>query len=383
MSDPTSRKDGDPGARSEAERVRRLLEEAGPRPAVPTEDLAAIKKAFRAEWTEHVGNRPLEGSRSPLPRPLLALAAVLLVALGLGWWVWRTAPPAGPETVARVEILDGAVTARPPQKGGDGDGDGEAVIALAVDRELPAGTELVTGAAGAVPGRAALRLASGVSLRFDTGSRARLQSGSEIELAAGALYVDTGAVDTGADTGTGAPSGGLEALRIHTPLGVVRDVGTRFEVRLLAADGEEGEGPAPGTGGGADALRVRVRAGRVDLRWDATSDSAEAGEELTLHADGSVDRGRIAVHGAAWDWVFKVAPVFEIEGRNLAELLDWVARETGWEIRYGDPALAEAAGSIVLHGSLGEATPDQAPEIVLPGAGLRFRMEDGVLVVER
>lgn len=378
MSDPTPHKDGDTGARSEEERVRRLLEEAGPRPEVPAEDLAAIKTAFRAEWAEHVRDGTALRNRSHLSRPLLALAAVLLVTLGLGGWWWRTAGPATAETVARVEVLDGAVTARAPGDVADGERDGKAVLELAVDLELPAGVELVTGAAGSVPGRTAMRLAGGASLRLDTGSRARLLSGSEIELAKGAVYVDTGA-----DTDTGASTGMHDALRIHTPLGVVRDVGTRFEVRLLDAGGEKESGLKSATGDRADALRVRVREGRVDLRWDATTDSAEAGEELTLHADGSLDRNPVALHGPAWDWVLQVAPVFEIEGRTLAELLAWVTRETGWEIRYGDPALADAAGSIVLHGSLGAATPDQAPQVVLPGAGLRSRLEDGVLVVAR
>lgn len=367
MTDWTDPHDGDTGRSADEERVRSLLERAGPRPQVPADDLAAIKAAFRTEWAEHVRDRAPHRapSRPPRPlvfrprpsRPLVALAAAVVVALGLGWWVWRIALPAGAGTVARIEVLEGEVTGRGPGDGADG-----SALELAVEREIPAGSELVTGTAGPAVGRVALRLATGPSLRFDTGSRARLVSGSEIELASGAVYVDTEAGDRK-----------RRALRIRTPLGEVRDIGTQFEVRLLEADG----------GDVAEALRLRVREGRADLHWDATSDAATAGEELTLRADGSLDRQPIAVHGPAWDWVLRLAPVFEIEGRTLRELLAWVARETGWEVRYGDPALAEAAGSIVVHGSLGEATPDQAPEVVLPGAGLRSRVEDGVLLVER
>lgn len=379
MTDPTERHDRDEARSSEEERIRSLLEGAGRRPEVPAEDLAAIRAAFRTEWAEHVRYRAPRRSRSRTTRslagprpalPLLALAATVLAALGLGWWLWRTAPTAGPEAVARIEVLQGAVTAR---DAGDGSGETDgSPLELAVDREIPAGAELVTGTAAAVPGRVALRLAGGPSLRFDTGSRVHLVSGSEIELERGAVYVDTRSGDTG-HTETGDGSDRPRALRVRTPLGVVRDIGTRFEVRLLETDGGEVAG----------ALRLRVREGRADLSWDATSDSAGAGEELTLHADGSLDRDRIDVHGPAWDWILRIAPPFEIEGRTLGELLVWVARETGWEVRYGDPALAEEAGTIVLHGSLGESTPDQAPGVVLPGAGLTARLEEGSLVIER
>jgi hypothetical protein len=77
------------------------------------------------------------------------------------------------------------------------------------------------------------------------------------------------------------------------------------------------------------------------------------------------------------------APGFEVEGRTLGELLAWVARETGWRVRFAEPELAAAADEIVLHGDFGDLRPDQAAFAVLPGAGLEGVLADGVLVVRQ
>jgi ferric-dicitrate binding protein FerR (iron transport regulator) len=276
---------------NEEEQVRHLLEEAGPRPEVPPEDLAKIKAAFRAEWEGHVRRR-----RSP-DRRLWLLAASVLLAIGLGWWFWPASPPA---SVAGPEL----------------------------ETETPA----------------AFRL-KGASLRLDAGSRVRLVSASEIRLERGAVYID---------------SQGAGTVAVQTPLGTVTEIGTQFEVRLLES-----------------AVRVRVREGAVRVE----SHRAEAGTELTLKADGSVTQSRIAAYGPPWDWVLKAAPPIRIEGLTLEEVLDRVARETGWTVRYEDPGLAASAGEIVVHGNVEHLAPEQALEVVLPGAGLDHRVVDGVLIL--
>ncbi len=289
---------------NEEEQVRRLLEEAGPRPEVPPEDLAKIKAAFRAEWQEHVRQR-----RSP-DRRLWLLAASILLVIGLGWWLW----PAPSTTVARVETS------------------GETINA---------GAKLEAHEAPAT-----FRLAGGSSLRLDAGSRVRLVSASEIRLESGAVYLDS--------EGTGT-------VAVHTPLGVVTELGTQFEVRLLGS-----------------AVRVRVREGAVRVE----SHRADAGTELTLQADGSVTRSRIAAYGPLWNWVLKAAPPLQIEGLTLEEVLARVVRETGWTVRYEDPRVAASTGEIVVHGDVGHLAPDQALEVVLPGAGLDHRVVDGVLILK-
>ena len=284
--------------------MRRLLEEAGPRPEVPPEDLAQIKAAFRAEWQEHVRRR-----RSP-DRRLWLLAASIVLALGLGWWLW---PPASSSPVAHVESSG---------------------------QTINAGARLE-----AHDGPTAFRLEGGSSLRLDAGSLVHLVSASEVRLERGAVYLD---------------SEGIGRIAVHTPLGTVTELGTQFEVRLLGS-----------------AVRVRVREGAVRLE----SHRADAGTELTLRADGSVTRSPIAAYGPPWNWVLKAAPPVRIEGLTLAEVLARVTRETGWKVRYEDPGLAESAGGIVVHGDVGHLAPDQALEVVLPGAGLDHEVVDGVLIL--
>jgi hypothetical protein len=207
-------------------------------------------------------------------------------------------------------------------------------------------------------GRAALRLVEGPSLRLDTGTRIRLVSATEVRLDHGAVYLDS----------SPASNAGDRQVSVRTPLGVVTDVGTQFEVRLL------GEG---------EALRVRVREGEVRIAAGEASLSAAAGAEVSLRAGGSVERRHAAPYGPDWSWVLEAAPPLEIEGLSLQQLLARVARETGWTIEYEDEALAVSAGSVLVHGPAGGLAPDQALEVVLPGAGLRHRVVDGRLVISR
>jgi ferric-dicitrate binding protein FerR (iron transport regulator) len=305
--------------------LRRLLESAGARPEPPAEDLARIKEVFRAEWREQVRRRT--SRRTPR---LLALAAMLVAAAGLAWWLWSRGPAVAPEPAAHVESVSGGPAA-----------------GLEAGREILAGTELET-----TSGRAALRLTEGSSLRLDTGTRVRLVSAAEVRLDRGAVYLDSG------------PGG--RKVSVRTSLGVVSDVGTRFEVRLLA-----------------ESLRIRVREGEVRIAGGAGPGSAAAGEEVILLADGAVERHRVAPYGPEWDWVVEAAPPLAIDGLTLDQVLAGVARETGWTIDYEDEALAASAASIRVHGPAGGLAPDQALDVVLPGAGLSHRVVDGRLFIAR
>ncbi len=355
MSEPEGPRAARSAAESEEEReVDRLLAGAGPRDEVPAEDLAEIKAAFRTAWQEQVGGqaRPPAALRTArFPRPLLALAATVLLALGAAWWLRRGDVDPSPRVVAKVESLRGGLSTAAARGASH----------FGIGSEVHAGAWLETSSDGAEgPGVAALRLAGGSSLRLDAGSRVRLETATRVELARGAVYVDSG----GAPGGTG--------VVVATALGEVREVGTQFEVRLL--EGEAG-------------VRVRVREGEVRLEGRVGSqpgpESARAGEELTIRADGAVARGGVAGHGPLWDWVLAAAPPFANQGRTLGQLLEAVARETGWRIVYADEGLETSAGSIVVHGDLGTLRPDQVPDVVLAGAGLAGEVVDGALVISR
>jgi hypothetical protein len=329
----------------EEDEFRRLLEEAGPRPPLPQEDLDAIRAAARDAWRAQVPPRRRRSAIASWRRPVfVALAAALAIALGLAWW--RVSKDRGAAlTVARVEAVTGParleVAGRPASEISPGDA-------------IPHGAVIRSDGA-----RLSLRLAGDAALRLDAGTRLRLVSASLFDLESGAVYADT---EPGG--GLGSPGGDLA---VRTPAGTARDVGTRFAVRL------EGD----------RTLRVRVRAGAVVLERRGRFFLTPAGKELLLRRDGSVERRDAAAYGPDWEWVMAASPGFDIEGRTLQELLDWVGRETGWQVRYADPGLAAAARQIVLHGGLGRLRPDQAPFAVLPGAGLAGELQKGTLIVRR
>ena len=84
----------------------------------------------------------------------------------------------------RVEALTGAARVRDVEPGPDAP-----FRNVAVGERIPVGTELATSSEG----RAALRLASGHSVRLDTATRVRWLSHDSFALESGAVYVDSGA----------------------------------------------------------------------------------------------------------------------------------------------------------------------------------------------
>jgi ferric-dicitrate binding protein FerR (iron transport regulator) len=293
----------------EEENLRRLLEDAGPRPPIPQEDLDAIASAARLAWRGHRRHRRQLRSQPKMSRALrMGLAALLAVTLGLAlWWALRR---------------DVTHTASP---------------------WIEAATNPIH-----------LSLPDGVTARLDAKTRLRTLSPTILELDRGAVYVDTG-------------EGHHKAIEVQTSVGTVRDIGTRFAVRIVERS----------------TLLVRVRDGAVLTEQGGRTYRTQSGQELILRRDGTSERREAAPYGPEWDWVVKAAPGFDIEGRTLREFLDWVARETGWRIVLADAGLEDSAAQTVLHGSIGKLPPDQAPFAVLPGAGLEGKIENGALIVRR
>jgi len=318
------------------EEVAALVAGAGPRLEPPEADLRRIREAARAEWHR----RHTACARRPAPiAGWLALAACLLLAVALGWFATRGVPAPPPESVARLEIVRGPV--RP--------------TGLAAGDALLAGARIETGG-GADAGAVALRLADGATLRLDSDTALVLASARSVRLERGAVYVDSDA----------APGAGVA---VETALGTVREIGTRFEVRLAPA-------------GGA-ALAVGVREGRVAVAAGSAAHEVAAGERIELAADGAVSRRPLAADDPAWSWIAAAAAPLEIEGRTLGELLSRYTIETGRPARFADPGLEAEAAGVVLHGSVTGLDPDEVLEAAVAGAGLRL-VRDGVArVVER
>ena len=211
------------------------------------------------------------------------------------------------------------------------------------------GQRLEAGASLRIPhaSHLSLRLASGASLRLAAGSSARLVAASAVALYDGALYLECVA-------GHGSP------LEVRTPLGVVRDVGTRFEVRLSAG-----------------ALQVRVREGRIS--WNGTRATASAGQELAVDGRGTTAVRPTPVFGRAWEWVESAVPSFAIEGRSLRSFLSWAAREQGLRLAFLDEGAERLASATLLHGSVAGLSPAEAVAAVLPTTPLAHRVVGGVL----
>ena len=306
--------------------VRKLLEEAGPRPAVPEKDLRAIQDAARAEWLRLYGAEP-ERKRTRWSW-LAAAAALLLGGIGLVWWA-RSRPPAAAPTVASIERVSGG--------------------AWKAGTPVAAGTVLATG--GESPGRLTLRMSGGASVRLDTATEVELASATRVELRRGAVYVDTGA------------SRAAE-VAVHAPSGLFRPVGTQFEVRVENRE-----------------TKLRVREGRVAMDRGSGSVVAAAGEELLVSRDGAVARRPVSVSGPEWDWVGEIAPMLAIEGVKAREFLSWIGRETGLRVELTEGEAASVADSCVLHGSIEHLSLAQAPGVVLSSCGLGHNISNGTLAV--
>jgi hypothetical protein len=301
-----------------------LLRAADPRASMSLLRTTRVRSATRSAWRLQVRRRVIR-RRVVIVSSLLG-ATVLGLVLGRGALPERDAQTGAGVPVAVVVQVNGPsrIQRRDTVRVGEW-------IQVAADS------------------RVSLRFGDRTSVRLDTGTRMRALSPNAIELAAGAVYVDSA-----------SGSGGFE---VRTTMGAARDVGTQFEVRLFPAS-----------------LRVRVRTGMVQLTDKVRSISGRQGTEITLSATGAATR-RFDGHDSGWDWVTRVAPPLEMEGMSLAAFLEGAARERGWAVVYPNPTLARDAKTIVLHGSVSGLSFDEAIGVAVATSGLRYRVEEGSLFV--
>ncbi|MFQ5845522.1 MAG: hypothetical protein ACE5JG_11105, partial [Planctomycetota bacterium] len=78
----------------------------------------------------------------------------------------------------------------------------------------------------------------------------------------------------------------------------------------------------------------------------------------------------------------RIAPHYDLADRSLQAFLRWVSRERGWKLRFPDASVEASASSILLSGSLGKLTLDEALEAVLPTCRMTYRVQHGVLIVD-
>lgn len=278
--------------------LRELFAHAAPRLAPPEADAAEIRAAVFAEWDSLTRRRQLWRRIGLGLAATLAVAAVVLVA--------SMQEPAVLPVVAQVERVQGPVRA----EGGE---------LLRVGSAVAEGTTIVTGA-----GQVALRLESGASLRLAPLTRITFGADNAAELESGAVYFDSER-----DGAAGQP------LTLRTRFGTVRDVGTQFMARIEPAR-----------------LEVGVRDGSVLLTRGAERAAASSGQKLTSAGQGFIRREPVATFGDEWAWAERLAPPFDINGRQLIDFLEWVAAQTGRTLVFVDDDSREAARVTTLKGSI-------------------------------
>jgi ferric-dicitrate binding protein FerR (iron transport regulator) len=311
-----------------------LLRLAGARPDPPAERTARVREVVHREWL--VGRRRRVVRRSAAIA-VLGVAASLVMAI----WMNRPRPVAPPDD--RVVAIGQRIHGQP--------------LILRQSRH-PAAPQPLTASSSVYPGdlietddlsRAALVAPDGSSVRIDRASRLRFLAPAVIEVVAGAAYVAT--------------SDRSQGFEVRTAMGTVRDLGTQFEVRKTETS-----------------LRVRVRSGTVELGRGASVTTAGAGTEAMVTSTGIAVR-RMPAYGPEWAWTSDVAPAFAIEGRSLRAFLEHLAGEEGWILHYADAAVAEAAGRIILHGSVEGLQAEQSLGVALATSGLQYRLRAGELLV--
>jgi len=322
-----------PGDREPAseQALRELFARVRPRQAPPAADTEEIRAALYAEWDA------VTGRRVRFRRFATSAAAAIFVAAG-SWLLLDRTPPPAPVTVAQVERVQGRVEL-------DVDGD---AVALRSGDSVPQGATIATGT-----GLVALRLESGGSLRLASRTRMSLQAASAVALEAGAVYFDSEDARTAG-----------EPLTIATSFGSVRDVGTQF-----IADVE------------ATRLEVGVREGSVTVARDDEQVAADAGEKITLRDGAAASREPLTTFGNDWAWAERLAPPFDIDGRRLIELLEWVAAQTGRTLAFSDPAAERTARETVLTGAI-DLEPLPKLEAVLTTTDLSYSIDgDGRILI--
>jgi ferric-dicitrate binding protein FerR (iron transport regulator) len=319
--------------------IDRMLKNTLPADYLSSQALDRVRSVAEKEW------QLLMARRQRLNRRRWALvsmaAALLIVAVSGIWFVRPTTPQALFGSVYRA---DGGIDKR----------------ALLRHRTLRAGDLVRAGdelTAGGGP--VLIAIAGGGSLRIAALSAVDIMSSGEIRLEHGTIYVDM------------PPLPAVSAsLAVSTKAGVIEHVGTEFEVMSDASS-----------------VRIRVREGRIRLRGapDALGRVsivlADAGTEVVATAGGPILQRPVATYGADWLWLAELAPSFEIEGQRLMTFLQWVSRESGRRLEFGDAQARESAKRTILHGMIRERSALGALANVLETTSLSYELRGDTILV--
>ncbi len=327
--------DGDNAILESEKSFEDLLGRTRPRRVPAAGDIEAAKSAVRAEWLAVIHKRKrLRRFAS------FAVAASVLLALALILNVIN-APLVKPAQVASINQSLGSIYVL---------GEQSRLQATGNLSSIAAGQTIVTGKESGL----GLTWGGGGSLRIDAHSRVTFISATVIELESGRVYFD---------------SMNLKAqLEVHTEHGVVTHLGTQY---MTSVDGQS--------------LSVSVREGRVSVDGLYYDEIAEERQQLTLTGSARPEVLNIPPFGDRWSWIEATAPSASFDGKTVFEFLQWVARETGFEIEFQNDSVKTVAETEVLHGEV-DSEPRVALRQYLLTTNLDYDLElqEGVIhVVER
>lgn len=321
-----------PDLRDDDDPVRSALELGLRRQPLDAASLARVRESVRREFELRHGWRA-ESRRWPL---WLAAMAATLAGLTVLAAVYLFQAEEGPPFGSVVRVEHGSLqTARNFFRKHD----------LSVGADVPS-LEGVTSS-----GASLIALAQGGLLHIAPGTSLEGAGPNEVVLYSGQVFLDF-------------PQG-AGRLILRTPAGTFDHIGTQFEA---AVDGTH--------------TRIRVREGTV--RMDTAAAAAQvigAGTEVVVSEGGAVVRRSVPTYGPDWAWVESISAEYEIDNRELADFLGWVARETGRRVEFADERAREVAERTLLHGSVQGLTPLAALEQVLSTTSLRYEVNAGVIRV--
>lgn len=193
------------------------------------------------------------------------------------------------------------------------------------------------------------------TVRVDQHTELYLRSPTEIELVTGQVYVDI--------KPKSAHNPSDVNFRIFTHLGTIDHIGTQFMVSSDAAN-----------------VDVKVREGAVSISNNNQVFVTAKGQQSILGQSDQVSHQAILTYGPDWQWVEKLAPSFELEGRPVGEFLAWVSRETGKGVVFDTKAAEDIANTTIMHGSV-DKEPLLALAVVLQTNELSWYEKDGTITL--
>jgi ferric-dicitrate binding protein FerR (iron transport regulator) len=317
--DPSTAEDDD---------IARLLRAAGPREQLPADMKQRWEQQFRAELAPVLA--PRRQDRRRFVMGLCASLAVVAAAIS-----YTLLPGPRTEVLIRVSHASGDQLLRLP---------GRSPQQLRAGEQLQADSVINTGADGQVA-----LVYGGYDLRLNHDTRLMLKN-DRIVLETGELYASD-------YSGNQAPKQRDYELRVDTPLGSIRDIGTQFTVAVFP-----------------DRTVTTVRRGAVLINTDDTEVRAEpqsgAASRLTIDRQHQVHTEAAEPSGNEWRWIYSSASRFELEGRTAYEFLQWSVGESGLQLEFAGEGAEIHARTVLLHGNIDALDPEQAVAPVLASTDL-------------